>query len=306
MTTGDRRLWKQQEQQQEDDDDVHATTTNFAAMTDTESCSPKSLFFKIFSCDAETRHPVRSFFVIYTMIFFNGCCFTAVVPSVPFYLEVLQAPPWFLGWVISFYSVGQMIGSPTGGWLADKISTKNLLIGSSVLGLLSSLIYSTAPTYMLILVARLLTGISAGMEISTELAYIAKNTSTKERTFYLGSVSAVNVLGFILGPVLAGLLSTVDAGIFGLSINKYTGPGWLLTTMFLLNIGMLKGLFKDQQQNYHEGTVTLEQRPPRPPALPLVLGLIFVQFTIMCSWSVLETITSPLAEDYFGWDVEHW
>lgn len=48
-----------------------------------------------------------SFLVVYTMIFFNGCCFTAVVPSVPFYLQQLHAAPPFLGWVVSFYSLGQ-------------------------------------------------------------------------------------------------------------------------------------------------------------------------------------------------------
>jgi len=40
-----------------------------------------------------------------------------------------------------------------------------------------------------------------------------------------------------------------------------------------------------------------------PPSLPLVLSLIFVQFTVMSGFSVLETITSPLANEYFGWDV---
>jgi hypothetical protein len=33
--------------------------------------------------------------------------FTAVVPSVPFYLQQLGAQPSFLGWVVSFYSLGQ-------------------------------------------------------------------------------------------------------------------------------------------------------------------------------------------------------
>jgi hypothetical protein len=42
-------------------------------------------------------NPLVSFVVVYTMIFFNGCCFTAVVPSVPFYLQELGAPPSFLG-----------------------------------------------------------------------------------------------------------------------------------------------------------------------------------------------------------------
>ena len=41
-----------------------------------------------------------------------------------------------------------------------------------------------------------------------------------------------------------------------------------------------------------------------PPPLPLVLSLIFVQFSLMCGFSLLETVTSLLVADEFGWDVQ--
>mmetsp|Transcript_36855 Transcript_36855/g.68293 ORF Transcript_36855/g.68293 Transcript_36855/m.68293 type:complete len:217 (+) Transcript_36855:428-1078(+) len=113
--------------------------------------------------------PLISFIVVYTMIFFNGCCFTAVVPSVPFYLEVLGAPPSFLGLVVSFYSVGQLIGSPVAGWLNDRVESKALLTLSSLIGLVSSTLYAAASNHWFILLSRLMTGISAGMEFTTEL-----------------------------------------------------------------------------------------------------------------------------------------
>ena len=61
------------------------------------------------TADAPTKKSfecICSFVVIYTLLFFNGCCFTAVSPSVPFYLEYLNAPSKFLGWVVSSYSLG--------------------------------------------------------------------------------------------------------------------------------------------------------------------------------------------------------
>jgi len=290
-----------------------------------------------------------SFIVVYTMIFFNGCCFTAVVPSVPFYLQMLDAPPSFQGWVVSFYSLGQIFGSPISGWLSSELSTKCLLTISTTLGLVSSALYAVAPAYIFILVARLLTGISAGMEFTAELTFIAKNTTTEERTTYLASVTACNVIGFIMGPALGNVIATLDIHIMGLEIDQYTGPGWLLAAMFLLDLFIIKTLFKepvlveyDTVSNGYEpseraalltkkeqpdasyggaleehsedecfnlparcsdddGTamITMEHSPP----LPLVLSLIFVQFTIMCGFSLLETITSPLVHDEFGWNV---
>ena len=41
-----------------------------------------------------------------------------------------------------------------------------------------------------------------------------------------------------------------------------------------------------------------------PPSLVLVLSLIFVQFSLMSGFSLLETITSPLVHDEFGWVVQ--
>ena len=318
--------------------------------------------------DEKEHRRLVSFAVIYTMIFFNGCCFTAVVPSVPFYLQILNAPPAFLGWVVSFYSLGQILGSQIAGWLSNKLSSRRLLMVSSALGLLSSALYAVAPGYWSILLSRSLTGISAGMEFTTELTFIATNTAVEERTTFLASVTASNVLGFIMGPALGTLLALLDIEILGLAIDQHTGPGWLLGAMFLLDLFMIQYLFKEDElcsssgvsavsepteqvgllgntaqsvASYrgplkeHSGEDSerlrllgkrepvasyggiLEERSGEesdntdhgsdvkepPPSLPLILSLIFVQFTVMCGFSVLETITSPLARDEFDWDV---
>ena len=178
--------------------------------------------------DSPEKKPERSicsFVVVYTMIFFNGCCFTAVAPSVPFYLQFLMAPPSFLGWVVSFYSLGQIFGSPLGGWLSSLLTTKSLLTISSVLGLFSSIAYAAAPGYYFVLFSRFFTGVSAGLEFTTELTYIANNTTMKERTAFLASVTACNVAGFIMGPALGIVISMLDLNILGLAIDEYTGPG---------------------------------------------------------------------------------
>ena len=163
-------------------------------------------------------------------------CFTAIVPSVPFYLAVLGAPPSFLGLVVSFYSVGQLIGSPVAGWLNDRFDSRSLLTLSSLIGLAASTFYATALNQWWVLLSRVLTGISAGMEFTTELAFIARHTTTEERTTFLASVTAVNVLGFIMGPALTTVLAMVNFTIMGLEVNEYTGPGKDIQTRFFLQL----------------------------------------------------------------------
>lgn len=248
--------------------------------------------------------------------------------------------------VVSFYSLGQIIGSPISGWLNDRVESRTLLTISSLVGLFASTIYAAAPNHWYVLISRLTTGLSAGMEFTTELAFIARNTTMEERTTYLASVTAVNVIGFILGPALTTVLSMFDFEFMGLKINEYTGPGWLLVMMFTTDVLMIRYLFQDSSldddetdikncrddkltsrllengdekkgvsygsiskvdddvEDIEKGLTPVCIQQQRPPALKLVLVLIFTQFTLMCAWSVLETITSPLAYDSFGWGVQ--
>lgn len=259
-------------------------------------------------------------------------CFTAVVPSIPFYLQLLAAPPSFLGLVVSFYSLGQIVGSTViAGWLNHKLDSKTLLSLTSISGLVATLFYVIGANHWFVLLSRWLTGVSAGWEFTTELAFIASNTSTTERTTFLASVTAVNVVGFIIGPALSTLLSMLNFNFMGLEINEYTGPGWLLVILFFIDLIMVRVFFQDDSSSLSserskllvngknekrygtnvdkesdrvESQVATELATEQgPPSLVVVASLIFIQFTLMCGWSVLETITSPLAQDSFGWHI---
>ena len=141
-----------------------------------------------------------------------------------------------------------------------------------------------------------------------------------------------------VGPALTTVLATLDFTVFGVTVNKYTGPGWLLVIMFLVDIIMVQTLFKDSGNassrddaseasgllngkddsskpngygslNVSGGKSTDEESTDAgldepPPSAVVASLLIFVQFTVMCAWSVLETITSPLASDEFNWHVQ--
>lgn len=236
-----------------------------------------------------------------------------------------------MGLVVSAYSVGQIIGS-TGiaGWLNDKLDSKTLLTLTSTSGIVATLFYVIGANHWFVLLSRWLTGISAGWELTTVLAFIASNTSTKERTVFLSSVTAVNLVGFILGPALSTLLSMLDFEFMGLEINEYTGPGWLLVVLFVVDLTMIRVFFEessttsslseehsklllDGENGKHYGTIDADKEIDRVerqvvtehrlPSLLVVCGLVFIQFSLMCVWSVMETIASILAGDAFGWHI---
>ena len=282
-------------------------------------------------------HPhFRSLVVVYMMIFFNGCCFTAVAPSVPFYLQQLNAPSNILGFVVSLYSVGQIFGSPMSGWLSSErhVCSRTILTISSTLGIFSSLLYALIPQYNWLIISRFFTGISAGFEFTTELTFIAHVTTISERTTFLASVTACNVLGFILGPALDVIFVNMNVNWLGgiIVIDKYTGPGWLLTSMFVVDLILVRTVFESKADvdstidskrvgllkvDDHQTDDVVKDATGRGidvpkadmeephPSLFVVGSLIFVQFSLMCGFSLLETITSPLVQDQFEWTVKH-
>ncbi len=229
---------------------------------------------------------------------------------------------------MSAYSVGQIVGSTCiAGWLNDKLGGRTLLTLTSMSGIVATLFYVIGANHWFVLLSRWLTGVSAGWEFTTELAYISSNTSAKERTVFLSSVTAVNLVGFILGPALSTLLSMLDFDIMGLEINEYTGPGWLLVALFVVDLIIVRVFFEESstssvsdehsvlvngenEKNYGtnadkesdrvESQVVVEQRLP---SLLVVGSLIFIQFSLMVVWSVMETIASLLAGDSFGWHI---
>ena len=64
---------------------------------------------------------------------------------------------------VSFYSLGQIVGSPIAGWLNDRVESRTLLTFSSFLGIVASTFYAAALNPWFILASRVMTGVSAGM-----------------------------------------------------------------------------------------------------------------------------------------------
>src|SRR4029077_14453625 len=68
---------------------------------------------------------------------------------------------------------------------------------------------ATAPSIIIMLMARLLGGIT-GASFSVANAYLADITPPEQRAKNFGLVGAAFGLGFIVGPMLGGLLGAID------------------------------------------------------------------------------------------------
>lgn len=113
------------------------------------------------------------------------------------------------GWLIFSYAIMQFFFAPLLGTLSDKFGRKPILL-ISLFGLgIDYLFHAYAPTIGWLFVGRILAGI-CGASITVATAYIADVSTPENKAANFGLIGAAFGLGFIIGPVIGGLASSVS------------------------------------------------------------------------------------------------
>ncbi|RIV22528.1 MFS transporter [Fibrisoma montanum] len=110
------------------------------------------------------------------------------------------------GWLTFSYAIMQFIFSPVLGGLSDRYGRRPVLLFSLLGFSVDYLFQGFAPTIGWLFVGRLIAGIT-GASFTTANAYIADVSEPEKRAQNFGLVGAAFGVGFILGPILGGLLA---------------------------------------------------------------------------------------------------
>ena len=113
----------------------------------------------------------------------------------------------FGGWLTFTYAIMQFFFAPVLGGLSDKFGRRPVLLFSLFGFALDYLFLSFAPTIGWLFIGRAIAGIT-GASFTTATAYIADISTPENRAQNFGMVGAAFGLGFIIGPVIGGLLGT--------------------------------------------------------------------------------------------------
>src|SRR4051794_1293068 len=169
----------------------------------------------------------RPLTIIFLTIFVNLVGFGIIIPLLPFYAETFGASPVVIGFLFAIFSLCQLIAAPVLGDLSDRYGRRPILIFSLAGTVLSFVMLAMAHSVWMLFAARIVDGLSGG-NISTARAYVADVTEPKDRARAYGLIGAAFGLGFILGPALSGVLSSVS----------YTAPIWAAAGLTLIATAM--------------------------------------------------------------------
>ncbi|WP_370066320.1 MFS transporter [Mycobacterium sp. MAA66] len=108
--------------------------------------------------------------------------------------------------IFSAYAIGVLAALLLfGGW-SDALGRRPVLIAGAVAAIASAAVFLVADSVPLLLVGRLLSGLSAGIFTGTATAAVVESVPTEQQEKAAVGATIANIAGLGLGPLLAGLL----------------------------------------------------------------------------------------------------
>ena len=172
------------------------------------------------------RLPV--FFIVMTVVI-DAMGIGLIVPVMPELIQEVRggtlanAALWG-GILATSFAVMQFLFSPLLGALSDRFGRRPVLLVSLLVMSADYVVMALAGSIWLLLAGRLVGGITAATH-STAMAYMADVSEPHEKAARFGLIGAGFGIGFIIGPVLGGLLA--DFGT--------RAPFWAAAALALLN-----------------------------------------------------------------------
>ncbi len=146
--------------------------------------------------------------VIFTAICLDAVGIGLIFPILPHLLQDVtqtQDIAFYVGLMTALYAAMQFVFAPVLGALSDTIGRRPVLLISLAGAAINYAIMAFAPSLTLLLIGRAIAGLtSANMSVAS--AYITDISPADQRARRFGLFNAMFGAGFIIGPVLGGLL----------------------------------------------------------------------------------------------------
>jgi DHA1 family tetracycline resistance protein-like MFS transporter len=200
-----------------------------------------------------------------------------------------------IGIMTALYGLMQFVFAPVLGALSDRLGRRPVLLISLGGAAINYAVMAFAPQLWMLLLGRAIAGLTSA-NVSVATAYITDISPEDQRAHRFGLVSAMFGAGFIIGPVLGGLL-----GDYGLRLPFITAA--------VLNAGnfLLAWFILPESRTPTRQKIDLAALNPLRPlrwvfAMKGVLPIVFVFLILSATGEVYGTCWALWGFDTFHWN----
>ncbi|MBL9199741.1 MAG: TCR/Tet family MFS transporter [Opitutaceae bacterium] len=248
------------------------------------------------------RQPALGFIFVTVVLTVLG--FGLLIPVLPelvtqFELGDRSAGSHSYGWLVSIYALMQFTGAPILGALSDRFGRRKVILVALAGAAIDYVAMALAPSLTLLFIARMVGGLTAGL-MSTANAYVADVTPPEKRAQSFGLIGAAFGLGFIVGPLIGGLLGHIDLRLPFWAAAGCTALNWLYGC-FVLPESLppaKRRAFSLKRANPVGALLALRR-------FPTVLRLAQAFFILTLAQMMLFSIWALYTTHRYGWDPRH-
>ncbi len=240
----------------------------------------------------------RPLIVIFTAIVLDAIGIGLIFPILPSLLKTVihtdnVAP--YIGIMTALYATMQFIFAPVLGALSDRLGRRPVLLISLAGAAINYLFLAFAPNLWLLLLGRAIAGLTSA-NTSVAAAYITDISPKDTRARRFGLLNAMFGMGFIIGPVLGGLLGDYWVRLPFIAAAILNG-GNLLLALFIL---------PESRTPTGEKIDLAALNPMRPLrwvfSMKPLLPLIFIFFIFSATGEAYGTAWALWGRDAFHWN----
>lgn len=228
--------------------------------------------------------------------------FGLIIPVLPGLLEQMTggdlstASRWG-GWLMFTYAAMQFLFSPVVGGLSDRYGRRPVILAALFAFSIDFVIQGLAPNIGWFFVGRVLAGLT-GATFTAASAYIADISTPEKRAQNFGIIGAAFGMGFVIGPLLGGLVS---------HYGGLRAPFFVAAGLALLN--WLYGYFILPESLKPENLRPFDWRRANPIGsllhlrrYPVILSLVGSLVCIYIAGHANHSTWTYITMEKFGWD----
>ena len=203
------------------------------------------------------------------------------------------------GWLTFAYSVMQFVFSPILGGLSDQYGRRPVLLLSLFGFGIDYIFLGFAPSIGWLFLGRVLAGIM-GASFTTAGAYIADVSPPEKRAQNFGLIGAAFGLGFILGPMIGGIL-----GQYGARVPFFVSAGLTLVNWIYGYFVLPESLNQENRRPFDWKRANAIGSLRHLQKYPVIFGLVVPMVLIYIAGYSTQSTWTYFTMEKFGWN-EAW